>query len=116
LQMTEAAREYSKNIQIGNVAMSRAENFLHQEVTIVNGEVYNGGNQSVLALRVTAQFTDDMNQVVLRESRDIIGISDRAITPGERRAFEISFEHVPASWNMRQPVMRVDYLALPVSK
>jgi hypothetical protein len=116
LQMTAAAQEYVKNIQIGNIAMSRAENFLHQEVTVVNGEVYNAGNQPVSALRVTAQFTDDLSQVVLRETRDIIGVSDRAITPGERRAFEISFEHVPASWNMQQPAMRVDYLALAASK
>ena len=116
LQMTPAAREYAKNIQIGNIAMSRAENFLHQEVTVVNGEVYNAGNQPVSALRVTAQFTDDMNQVVLRETRDIIAPSDRAIAAGERRAFEISFEHVPASWNMQQPAMRVDYLALAGSK
>jgi hypothetical protein len=116
LQMTAAAQEYVKNIQIGNIAMSRAENFLHQEVTILNGEVYNAGNQAVSALRVTAQFTDDMNQVVLRETRDIIGVSDHAIFPGERRAFEISFEHVPASWNMQQPAMRVDYLALRASK
>jgi len=116
LQMTAAAQEYAKNIQIGNIAMSRAENFLHQEVTVVSGEVYNGGNQAVSVLRITAQFTDDMNQVVLRETRDIIGASDRAITAGERRAFEISFEHVPASWNMQQPAMRVDYLALAASK
>jgi len=116
LQMTAAAQEYARNIQVGNIAMSRAENFLHQEVTVVSGEVYNAGNQPVAALRVTAQFTDDMNQVVLRESRDIIAPSDRAIAAGERRAFEISFEHVPTSWNMQQPAMRVDYLALSASK
>src|SRR5262249_15641902 len=115
-EMTAAAAEYRKNVQIGNIAISRAENFLHQEVTIVNGEMYNAGSQPVSALSVTAQFTDDMNQVVLRETRGIIAPSDPVIRPGERRAFEISFEHVPRSWNMQQPAMRVEYLALPASK
>jgi hypothetical protein len=116
LQMTAAAQEYVKNIQIGNITMSRAENFLHQEVTVVNGEVHNTGDQPVSALRLTAQFTDEMNQVVLRETRDIIAPSDAAIAAGERRPFEISFEHVPTSWNMQQPAMHVEYLALASSK
>jgi hypothetical protein len=115
-QISPAEQEYIKNIQIENITMSRAENFLHQEVTTVSGEVYNSGNEPVSGLRLTVEFSDDMNQVVLRETRDISGVPERALAPGERRAFEISFEHVPASWNMQQPIIRVSYLQFPARK
>jgi len=103
LQMTPAERAYLKNIQIGNVALSRAENFLHQEVTILNGEVLNAGSQPVSNLRITTTFSDEMNQIVLRETRAVLGSPEQPLAPNERRSFEISFDHVPNSWNMQQP-------------
>jgi hypothetical protein len=116
LKMTPAEQEYLKKIEVGNVALSRAENFLHQEVTIINGDVFNGGTEPVSGLRVSAEFSDDMHQIVLREVRDVLGATQQPLTPGERRAFEISFEHVPASWNMQQPSVRASYLQLPGGK
>jgi hypothetical protein len=116
LQMTPAEQEYLKKIEVGNIALSRAENFLHQEVTIINGDVYNGGTEPVSGLRVSAEFSDDMKQVVLREVREVLGAPEQPLAPGERRAFEISFEHVPAQWNMEQPSVRPSYLQLPAGK
>jgi hypothetical protein len=113
LQMQPAEQEYTKKIQVGNIALSRAENFLHQEVTLISGEVFNSGAESVSGLHLTAEFSDSMNQVVLRESRAVLGSPEVPLAPGERRAFEISFEHVPSSWNMEQPAIHVSYLQLP---
>jgi hypothetical protein len=110
--MSSAEQEYAKRLQVGNIALSRAENFLHQEVTIVNGEVYNGGSEAVAGLRVTLEFADDMNQVILRETRGVLGAPEQPLSPGEHRAFEISFEHVPPSWNLQQPAVRIAYLRL----
>lgn len=110
LKMTAAEQEYVKNIQIGSVSLSRAENFLHQEVTILNGEVYNAGPASISSLRVTTTFSDEMNQIALRETRSILGSPEVPLAPGERRSFEISFDHVPNSWNMQQPTVIVAYL------
>ncbi len=113
LKMTPAEQEYMKNVQVGNIALSRAENFLHQEVTILSGEVYNAGNETVSGLCLTTTYADDMNQIVLRETRVVWGAPEKPLAPGERRAFEISFEHVPDSWNMQQPTVMVAYLKLP---
>ena len=30
---------------------------------------------------------------------------------GERRQFDIAFEHIPNSWNMQQPIVRITGLA-----
>lgn len=112
LAMTAAEQEYVKSIQVGNLSMSRAENFLHQEVTTLSGEVYNGGSEAVSELRLTTTYLDEMNQIVLKESRAVLGSPEQPLAPGERRAFEIAFEHVPISWNMQQPTVAVTYLQL----
>jgi hypothetical protein len=113
LAMTSAEQEYLKNIQIGNIALSRAENFLHQEVTVLNGEVYNAGSLPVSGLRLTTTFSDEMNQIALKETRAVLASPEQPLAPGERRLFEISFDHVPNSWNMQQPSVIPTALQLP---
>jgi len=112
LPMTAAEQEYVKNVQVGNLSLSRAENFIHQEVTILNGEVYNGGSEPVSDLRLTTTYLDEMNQIVLKETRPVLGTPEQPLAPGERRPFEISFDHVPNSWNRQQPFVKVTYLRL----
>lgn len=116
LKMSPAEQEYVKRIEVGDIDLSRAENFLRQEVTTVSGEVHNSGTEPVSALRLTTEFFDELNQVVLRETRSVLGTPEVALAPGERRTFEISFEHIPDSWNMQRPVVRVSYLRLPSHK
>lgn len=112
--MSAAEQAYAKNIQIENIALSRAENFIHQEVTILNADAVNAGPQSVSALVVTVEFLDDLHQVVLRESRSVLGSA--ALAPGQRRTITISFDRVPASWNLQQPSVLVTYLQLSTLK
>jgi hypothetical protein len=114
--MTQAEQAYAKSIQIENVALSRAENFLHQEVTILDADAVNTGQQSVAGLIVTVEFFDDMHQVVLRETRAIPGTPPTALGPGQKRSFAISFDRVPTSWNMRTPSVQVTYLQLATVK
>jgi hypothetical protein len=116
LKMNSAELEFSKKIEVGKIEMSRAENFLHQEVTTLGAELHNAGTQPVLSVTLTTEFSDDMNQIVLRETRKVLGPPAPALAPGERRAFEISFDHVPNSWNMREPVVRVTRLQLTPEK
>ena len=115
-RMSDSEKDYAKNLRVENIAMSRAENFLHQEVTILNAEVVNAGPQAIAALELSVEFTDEMNQVVLREARSVLGAPPAALAPGERRAFEISFDHVPVSWNMQQPAVHVTSLQLAKAK
>ena len=113
MKMSPAEEEYTKKVAIEKIEMSRAENFLHQEVTTLSAELYNGGSERVSAVMLTTEFSDGMNQIVLRETRQVLGISSPSLAPGERRPFDISFEHVPDSWNMQAPAVRVSQLQLP---
>ena len=114
--MSQAEQAYLKNIQIENIALSRAENFLHQEVTILDADAANTGQQSVAGLIVTVEFFDDMHQVVLRETRGVLGTPPTALGRGQKRSFAISFDRVPTSWNMQTPSVRITYLQLATVK
>ena len=100
-------RAYAAKIAIENLALSRAENFLNQEVTILAGDLVNTGERSLRDVELTVEFSDDMNQIALRESRLALTSAGPPLGPGERRAFDVSFEHIPTSWNLRQPIVRV---------
>lgn len=106
-----AEREYAAKIQIEKVVLSRAENFLHQEVTTLNGEIINGGQRSIRGLELTIEFFDEMNQIALRETRPVVSFGAPPLAPGERRAFEVSFEHISSSWNMQTPSFRITGLS-----
>lgn len=111
---TEAA--YASRIQIEGLALSRAENYLNQEVTILSGELVNAGDRAVAGAELTVQFFDDMNQIALREARPALTPPNPPVAANERRKFELSFEHIPASWNMQMPKVRISGLLFAESK
>lgn len=110
--MTPAEQAYLSSIALDDISLSRAENFLHQQVTILNAQVTNRGSQVVVALYLQVQFDDSMGQIALRETRPVLGSPPVSLGPGQSRTIEISFDHVPASWNMQQPAVRVANLQL----
>ena len=108
---------YGMRIQIENVAIRREENFLHQEVTILDFDVsYAAGQQTITGLTFTFEFFDDLHQVVLRETRSVLASPSTPLGPGQRRSFSISFDRVPSSWNRQQPSMRIAYLRIDTLK
>jgi hypothetical protein len=103
-------------IQFENLGLSRAENFLHQEVTTLCGELINAGDRTLSEVEVTVEFYDQLNQIALRESRMAVSDINAPIAPSERRTIEVSFEHIPNSWNMQMPAVRVSGLRFSVAK
>jgi len=107
LPFAAAEQAYAPRITFGNYSMSRAENFVHQEVTMLSGEVLNAGDRALLQIEVTVEFHDSLNQVVLRETRRVLGTGTGPLGPGQQRSFVLSFEHLPATWDGRTPAVRV---------
>jgi len=107
---------YAPKIQIEDLTLSRAENFLHQEVTMLAGRLTNGGNLTLSNVELTVEFSDELGQVVLRESRAVFSSQTAPFVPGERRDFEVSFEHIPSSWNIQKPVVRVSGILFASNK
>jgi hypothetical protein len=111
-----AEQAYAPNLQIENLTLSRAENFLNQEVTTLSGHLTNAGNLPLASVEVTVEFSDQLGQVVLRESRAVFAPQTPPFAPGERRDFEVSFEHIPSSWNIQQPLVRVSGILFTSNK
>jgi hypothetical protein len=105
-------RAYSERIHFINVQMARATNFLNQEFTYVAGTISNDGTRAVRALEVTLEFHDPLNQVVLRETQRLIGRSAKPLEGGQRQPFQITLDHVPATWDQQYPSIRVTGLIL----
>jgi hypothetical protein len=105
-----AEQAYAARLRIENIALSRAENFLHQEITTLNGELVNGGDRVLRGVEVTIEFSDSLGQIALREARPVLKPGSPPLVEGQRRNFEVSFEHIPASWNMQQPAVRISGL------
>jgi hypothetical protein len=106
-------RAYIASVGVNHLAVTRAENFLHQEVTTISGDITNGGNRPLASVELTIEFSDDLNQIAQRETRNLFGPPGPPIAPGDHREFEVSFEHISSSWNMRQPVVKVTAVQFP---
>ena len=111
-----AERGYAANLRIEDLAMSRAENFLNQEVTTLAGRITNSGNAPLANVEITVEFSDDLGQVVLRESRALFTVQAAPLGSGERRDFQVSFEHIPSSWNIQKPAVRVSGISFIIKK
>ncbi len=75
---------YAPKLQFGNFEMSRAESFIHQEVTYLAGDVTNSGERTLSGIEATIEFQDDMKQIALKETRPILFGATAALPPGPR--------------------------------
>jgi hypothetical protein len=112
LPMGPVEQAYAPQIHFLEPKMSRAANFLNQEVTFVFGTVENGGQRQVRQIEVTLEFHDVFNQVVLRDKQRLFLPNAAPLGPGERRDFQLGYEHLPAQWNQAYPAIRITGLDL----
>jgi len=73
----------------------------------VAGTISNDGARTLAGLAITLEFHDPFNQVILRETQRVIGPAAQPLRGGGRRAFQITFEHIPSEWNQQYPSIRV---------
>jgi hypothetical protein len=111
-----AEQAYVSKIQFENISLSRAENFIHQEVTTLSGDLVNSGTRPLRDVELAIVFSDELEQVVLRENRSPFGPGSIPLAPGGRREFEISLEHIPSSWNMQVPQIAVSGIQFATKK
>src|SRR5216684_1171740 len=112
LPMGPEEQAYAPQIHFLEPKMSRAANFLNQEVTFVFGTVENGGQQQVRQIEVTLEFHDVFNQVVLRDKQRLFLPHAAPLGPRERRDFLLGYEHISAEWNQTYPTLHITGLDL----
>jgi len=107
LQVNPEEQAYLPEIQLTAPSMSRAANFLNQEVTYIFGTVGNGGNRKVKQIEITLEFHDPFGQVVLRDRQRLFLPTAPPMSPGDTRDFQVPYEHVSAEWNNVYPSIKV---------
>jgi len=107
-----AEQAYAKRVHFLEPHMARASNFLNQDVTYISGVLSNDGDKTVREAEITLEFHDPFEQVVLRETRRIVGANGHPIGGGERRDFQISLDYVPEEWNQTYPRISVTGLQM----
>jgi hypothetical protein len=107
---------YLASVGVDHLEVSRTENFIHQEVTTVSGEISNGGARPLESVELTMEFFDLENKLAQHEVRNLFGAPGPPIEPGDHQQFELSFEHVAPTWNNRPPTVRVSSLQFAPSK
>jgi hypothetical protein len=103
--LTTEERAYLPHIVISDAQVSAATNFLGDMVTYVDAKTTNTGTKSVRQLDVRLEFSDTLNQVVLRETIHPITSHVPPLAPGETRAFRATLERMPAEWNQASPTI-----------
>jgi hypothetical protein len=112
LPLGPGEQAYAASIHFRDLRMSRAANFLNQEVTFLFGVVSNDGPRTVRQVEVTIEFRNVVNQLVLRETQRLFGQYAAPLAGGQSREFQLTFEHVPLDWNRQYPSLRVTGLLL----
>lgn len=96
---------YLKNIQVTPGQVEAAQNFLQHTVTTVHGTVTNNGKQAVLYLEISLTFADLEGKPIDQKQAYPISGHSLPLKPGETRAFQVSYDQVPAMWNQATPQM-----------
>lgn len=107
-----AEQAYVSEIKFDNLNLSAFENMFHQKVTYLNGDITNSGARTIHAADVAIDFYDASNNVVLHDTRRIIGGTIRPLGSGETQPIQIGFESIPPTWNGQFPAIKISGLDL----
>lgn len=107
---SEEQKALLAQIAITDASMSAAENFLGHTVTYLDAKVTNKGTKMVRQIDLELTFVDTLGQVVLRETARPVTPQILPLKPGETRAFQVSFEHMPMDWNQAPPTIKATFV------
>ena len=114
-----APHPYAANLQISDLRMSAAENFVGASVTYLDGTITNSGDKTVTHAVVHLEFKDSVGQVAQTEDvpirilqtsgpyPDTVDLAAAQLAPGQSKPIRLTLEHVTDSWNREYPGMQV---------
>lgn len=114
-----ASHPYASSIQLSDLKMSAAENFVGASVTYIDGTVTNAGDKTVTHAVVHVNFKNSLDQIAQSEDvplhvlqttgpyPDAVDLSNSPLTPGQSKPFRLTLEHISADWNHAYPELQV---------
>jgi hypothetical protein len=114
-----ARHPYAANLELSNLKMSAAENFVGASVTYIDGTVTNTGEKTVTHAIVHVAFRNSLGEVAQAEDvplhvlqtsgpyPDAVDLNLSPLAPGPGKPFRLTFEHVSSDWNQAYPDLQV---------
>jgi hypothetical protein len=115
-----APSPYLNNLQVSNVKMAAAQNFVGGTVTYVEGLITNTGDKTVTGAVAEVIFRNSLGQVVQKEQipirvlvfqgpeRDILDLRSAPLRPGASADFRLTIEgSISTDWNQGYPEVRI---------
>jgi hypothetical protein len=111
--------EYAARLQISNLKLSAAENFVGGTVTNLDGNITNAGDKTVTHATVEATFKNSLGELVQTEQipirilqtsgpyPDAVDLSMAPLAPGKSIPFRLVLEHISADWNQQYPDLKI---------
>lgn len=110
---------YAAKLQISDIKLSQAQNFVGASVTYVDGNIANRGDKMVSHALVRVTFKDLYGQVAQIEDvpikllqtsgpyPDTVDLMAAPLASGEAKPFRLIFEHVSEQWNQAAPELKI---------
>jgi hypothetical protein len=97
------AKAYVKNLELSDVGMKAAENFMQQQIVEVIGKITNKGNRTLDSVDVYCIFYGVDGREVHREKVPIVIPTGKPFAPQQTRDFRLPFDTLPPNWNQTMP-------------
>ena len=117
---SQAPNPYADKLQVSNVKMAAAQNFVGGTVTYVEGRITNTGDKTVSGAVAEVIFRNSLGEVVQKEhipirvlvfqgpDRDILDLRSAPLKPGASADFRLTIEgHISVDWNQGFPEVRI---------
>jgi len=117
---SQAPNPYADKLQVSNVKMAAAQNFVGGTVTYVEGRITNTGDKTVSSAVAEVLFRNSLGEVVQKEQipirvlvfqgpdRDILDLRSAPLKPGASADFRLTIEgSISADWNQGYPEVRI---------
>jgi len=101
--LTQEAAAYLSYLQLAEVDMKAAENYLGHTVMNITGKITNTGPKTLQLVEIQCVFRDYAGQVAKRERVAVVGRKTGPVATGQTRAFELAFDQAPPAWNQTLP-------------
>jgi len=110
---------YAARLNLSDLKMSVAENFVGARVTYIDGTVTNTGDKTVTHATVHVAFKNSLDEVAQAEDvvlyvlktggpyPDTVGLNTSPLAPGQGEPFRLTFDHISDDWNRAYPELKV---------
>jgi hypothetical protein len=118
--ISQPVNPYADKLQMSNVKLAAAQNFVGGTVTYVEGKITNHGDKTVNGAVAEVIFRNSLGEVVQKEripvrvlvfqgpDRDILDLLSTPLKPGATADFRLTIEgNISTDWNQGYPEVRI---------